>query len=74
MIKREKIRNHVSFMWYFPTSLSLQAAKELVANNLGDTVTHALAFVYGWGISDTLKLGDLEKPWDQRSWGREILF
>ena len=29
---------------------------ELVANNLGDTVTHALAFVYGWGISDTLNV------------------
>jgi len=26
-----------------------------VANGLGDTMTHALAFVYGWGVSDTLR-------------------
>jgi hypothetical protein len=32
--------------------------QELVANNLGDTLTHALAFVYGWGVSDLLKWGD----------------
>eukprot|EP00435_Cladocopium_sp_Y103_P051536 s478_g16.t1 len=29
---------------------------ELVANNLGDTLTHALAFVYGWGVSDLLNV------------------
>eukprot|EP00437_Effrenium_voratum_P010522 CAMPEP_0181425724 /NCGR_PEP_ID=MMETSP1110-20121109/15304_1 /TAXON_ID=174948 /ORGANISM="Symbiodinium sp., Strain CCMP421" /LENGTH=531 /DNA_ID=CAMNT_0023548915 /DNA_START=88 /DNA_END=1683 /DNA_ORIENTATION=+ len=29
---------------------------ELLASNLGDTVTHSLAFVYGWGVSDTLRV------------------
>lgn len=29
---------------------------ELLANNLGDTLTHALAFVYGWGVSDLLNV------------------
>jgi len=36
--------------------------QELVANNLGDTLTHALAFVYGWGVSDLLKWGDPDFP------------
>lgn len=56
-----------------------------MANNLGDTVTHALAFVYGWGISDTLKLGNpsfccrellgtpTKTPWDPIYWGEIYL-
>eukprot|EP00439_Symbiodinium_sp_Y106_P080477 s323_g19.t1 len=27
-----------------------------VANDIGDTVTHATAFVYGWGFSDTMRV------------------
>ena len=58
-----------------------------MANNLGDTVTHALAFVYGWGISDTLKLGNpsfwspgnflgtpTKRPWDHIYWGDKSIF
>jgi len=34
----------------------VSAFEHEVTTDVGNTITHALAFVYGWGISDTLKV------------------